>query len=118
MTLLSLVSLLIIEAVVIHYSILFGKQVEGRNLTAIQASLNFGNYEDYKWLEQLINNGCYASALVMVRFNKEDELNSLGINLRQANDPSLEKYISDRDKTVLGGPFPKLPLSVTIPPCP
>lgn len=115
--LLALVSFLIVEAFVIHYTIRFQKRWEARNLAAVQGALNFGNYEDYKQLEQFLNKGCYKSALVMVKFNKEDELSTLGYNLRDANDPSLEKYISDRDKTVLNGPFPSLPLSVTIPPC-
>ena len=115
--LLALVSFLVFEAFVIHYTIRFQKRWEARNLAAVQGALNFGNYGNYKELEQYLNNGCYASALVMTKFYKEDALRVLGSNLHEANDPSLEKYIRDRDKTILNRPFPSLPLSVTIPPC-
>lgn len=117
LALLALASFLAIEAVVIHYSIQFEKKWQGRNLSAVQGALDFNSYENYKQLEHLLDKQCYASALAMVRFYKEDSLSSLRYNLRAANDPGLDKYVRERDESALTGPFPNLPLPVSIPSC-
>lgn len=117
LAMLALAAFLAMEVVVIHYSIQYQQKWDARNLSAVQASLNFNSYENYNQLEQFLSKQCYASALAMAKFHKEDSLSSLKYGLRMANDRSLEQYIKERDSSVLTRPVDNLPLSIAIPSC-
>ena len=83
----------------------YGRKIEKDvipiKLATIQAMLAFNHLQRYRELESDLSKGCLGEALEKTKISKDIELKLLASFLNEHGDTWVNKYISDRDPSLL-----------------